>query len=164
MLLLLFCCSAAWRTSSNTDSSWGKIQSVISTWYKILRGIAIIGLLSILIYIGIKIIITSNAKDKSKYKTFIINWFMAVVLLFSMHYIMAFILNIIEQVMELLQGIAGVIEVSIDGRTFKTNLMGLARFQIQNHNMSVELGYLIIYAALVAFTVKFTINGEERIF
>lgn len=149
--------------TSNTDSSWGKIQSVISTWYKILRGIAIIGLLSILIYIGIKIIITSNAKDKSKYKTFIINWFMAVVLLFSMHYIMAFILNIIEQVMELLQGIAGVIEVSIDGRTFKTNLMGLARFQIQNHNMSVELGYLIIYAALVAFTVKFTIIYFKRV-
>lgn len=149
--------------TSNTDSGWGKIQSTISAWYKVLRGIAIIGLLSVLIYTGIKIIISSNSKDKSKYKQFIINWFMAVVLLFSMHYIMAFILNIIEQVMELLKGIAGVIQVSIGGQTFKTNLMGLARFQIQNHNMSEELGFLVIYAALVAFTVKFTIVYFKRV-
>ena len=53
---------------SNQDEGWIKIRNVVSTWYKVLRYVAIIGLMAVLIYTGIKIIISSNSKDKAKYK------------------------------------------------------------------------------------------------
>ena len=148
---------------SNNDESWQKIRSIISQWYKILRMIAIIALLSILIYTGIKIIISSNTKDKAKYKELIINWFMAVVLVFSLHYIMAFILEIIEEIMELLKGLSGIVEVHAGATTFKTNLLGLARFRLQQHNFTDKLLYLILYTALVVYTFKFTFLYFKRV-
>lgn len=76
---------------------WATIRKVIASWYRVIRMIAIIGLLSVLIYTGIKIIISANAKDKAKYKEWIINWFIAVAILFSMHYIMSFIISVINE-------------------------------------------------------------------
>ena len=45
-----------------------KLQSSISTWYKTLRLIAIVGLLSVLVYVGIRILISSTGQEKAKYK------------------------------------------------------------------------------------------------
>lgn len=148
---------------SNSDESWQKIRSVISQWYKVLRMIAIIALLSILIYTGIKIIISSNTKDKAKYKELIINWFMAVVLVFSLHYIMAFILEVVEEIMGLLRGLSGIVEVHAGGTTFKTNLLGLARFRLQQVNFTDKVLYLILYTALVVYTFKFTFVYFKRV-
>ena len=149
---------------SNTDENWLKIRSVVAQWYKILRMIAIIGLLSALIYTGIKIIISSNTKDKAKYKEMLVNWFIAVVLAFSMHYIMAFILAILEEISGLLNGLTGVIEVTgPEGINFKTNLIGLARFQMQQQHFSAKIGHLVIYTALVIFTFKFTFVYLKRV-
>lgn len=150
---------------SNSDGSWLKIRSIVSEWYKILRMVAIIGLLSILIYTGIKIMLSSNSSDKAKYKQMIVNWFIAVILAFSMHYIMAFILAIMEEVLQLFDEFVGVIQVSGDAPelSFKTNLMGLARFQIQQKHFSGKIGSLVIYSALVIYTFKFTVIYFKRV-
>lgn len=150
--------------ASNTDTNWLKIRTVVADWYKILRMISIIGLLSVLIYTGIKIIASSNVNDKAKYKEMIFNWFIAVILAFSMHYIMAFILAIMEEILNLLSGLTGVIEViGAEDINFKTNLIGLARFQIQQQHFSAKIGYLVIYTALVVFTFKFTFIYLKRV-
>ena len=147
---------------SNEDEGWNQIRKVISNWYKILRMIAIIGLLLVLIYTGIKIIISSSAKEKSKYKQLIGNWFIAVILAFSMHYIMAFILVVSEQITELLSSVGGVIQVTAD-KTFNTNLIGFARFQLQQQKFTAQIGHLIIYTALATFTIKFTLTYLKRV-
>ena len=49
-------------------STAGVLQSNIATWYIALRTIALVGLLSVLVYIGIRIAITSVAAEKGKYK------------------------------------------------------------------------------------------------
>ena len=150
---------------SNEDDNWLKIRTVVAQWYQILRMAAIIGLLSVLIYTGIKIIISSNTKDKAKYKEMIVNWFVAVILAFSMHYIMAFILAVMEEVLGLLNEFTGVIEVvGVEGGiNFKTNLMGLARFQMQQQHFSAKIGHLVIYTALVVYTFKFTFVYLKRV-
>lgn len=148
---------------SNEDANWGKIKEIISSWYKVLRMVAIIGLLSVLIYTGIKIMLSANTQEKAKYKQMILNWFMAVVILFVMHYIMAFILNIIEQIMGLFAEISGSIIVKAGDEIFKTNLLGLARFRMQRDNFTAKVGHLIIYTALVVFTFKFTFVYLKRL-
>lgn len=66
-----------------------KLRPTVAAWYKILRNLAIVGSLSILIYIAIRIIISSSAADKSKYKQRLYDWLISICLIFIMHYIMA---------------------------------------------------------------------------
>ena len=78
------------------ESSARILQNSISTWYKVLRRVALVVLLSMLIFVGIKMILASVAEEKAKYKKFFIDWLIAICLLFILHYIMLFILTISE--------------------------------------------------------------------
>ena len=66
-----------------------QLRGTVAAWYKTLRNIAIVGSLSILIYIAIRIIISSSSADKSKYKQRLYDWLVSICLIFVMHYIMA---------------------------------------------------------------------------
>jgi len=145
------------------DTGWKQIRNIVAEWYKVLRMITIIGLLLILIYTGIKIMLTSNTQSKAKYKEMIVNWIVAVILAFSLHYIMAFIMNVISSIMDMLSGATGVIGVNADGKIFKTSLIGLARFQMQQQHFSAKVSNLIIYTALVVYTFKFTFVYLKRV-
>ena len=81
------------------------LQPVISQWYNALRNLAIVALLSILVYMGIRIIISSSAEDKAKYKQRMLDWLIGLCLLFFMHYIMAFAITVTEEVTKAVQSI-----------------------------------------------------------
>lgn len=83
------------KTNSQAIST---LRTIIASWYVTLRTIAIVGLLSVLIYIGIRIIISSTSQDRAKYKQRLVDWIIAFCLLFFMHYIMAATVNVIGQV------------------------------------------------------------------
>lgn len=87
------------------ESTAGKLKGVISNWYIILRDISLIALLSVLVYIGIRIIISSTSNDKAKYKQMLIDWIVAICLLFTMQYIMSFSNILVEKVTDVLTGI-----------------------------------------------------------
>ena len=70
-------------------STAAQLAPTVAGWYKNLRNIAVIGSLSILVYIGIRIVLSSTAKDQSKYKQMLSDWVIALCLIFIMHYIMA---------------------------------------------------------------------------
>lgn len=74
------------------------LQPVISSWYYALRNFAIVALLIILVYIGIRIVISSAADDRAKYKQKLMDWLVAMCLLFFMHYIMVFAVTITEEI------------------------------------------------------------------
>lgn len=74
----------------NTVSSIAyKLRPTVAAWYIVLRNLAIVGSLSILIYIAIRIIISSSSSDKAKYKQRLYDWLISICLIFIMHYIMA---------------------------------------------------------------------------
>ena len=78
------------------------LRKIIASWYVTLRTIAIVGSLSVLLYIGIRIMISSSTSQKSKYKQMITDWVIAFCILLFMHYIMAGTVNIINRVDRLL--------------------------------------------------------------
>lgn len=84
------------------DSPLEMLRGIVSGWYVTLRTIAVVGLLSVLIYIGIRIIISSTASDRAKYKQRLMDWIVAFCLLFFMHYIMAALVTVVEKVDEML--------------------------------------------------------------
>ena len=82
-------------------STAGQLQGAISTWYKALRVIALVGLLSVLVYVGIRIILSSTGQEKAKYKKMITDWLVAICLLFILHYIMAFTMQITDSILDI---------------------------------------------------------------
>lgn len=144
------------------DSSAGKLRSTIATWYVALRNLTVVGLLSVLVYVGIRIILSSSASDKAKYKQMLTDWLVALCLVFFLHYIMSFVLTMTESITTAIEG-DGKTNISItvestdnESGTFKTNLLGLARFKTQYADIGKKIAYLIMYLALVVYTVIFT--------
>ena len=92
------------------ESTAKKLRPIIANWYNILRDISIVGMLSILVYVGIRIIISSTANDKAKYKQLLVDWVVALCLLFFMQYIMAFSNVLVKKITAVLQ--TGVVSVT----------------------------------------------------
>ena len=87
-------------TSTEQVSTASQLQSTISSWYLTLRNFALVVLLSVLLYIGIRIVTSSAAQDKAKYKEKLFSWIVAMCILFFMHYIMAFATTVVEAISE----------------------------------------------------------------
>ncbi len=87
--------------SADTTSSIKALRENISSWYVAIRNLSLVAMLSILIYVGIKIIISSAAQDKAKYKQMLIDWIVGICLLFMLHYIMAFTLKVTELITDM---------------------------------------------------------------
>lgn len=143
----------------------GVVRQTISNCYKVLRLIATIGFLSVLIYTGIKILISSISKQKAKYKEWIIDWIVGFAMLYSMHYIMAFIITIVSKINEMLNSAMPILRVAAGNgyQSFATNLMGLVRFCTQYDTLFVKIGYEVLYILLVGYTFKFTIIYIKRV-
>ena len=148
-------------------SSLKTVRSVIASWYKILRLIATVLFLSVLIYTGIKIMISSTAKDKAKYKEWIINWIVGFAILYFLHYLMSFIIVVISKFNTMLSNSMQYVNVSVKGNvssfSFNTNLIGLVRFCVQSDNLLFRTGYLILYTMLTVYTFKFTMIYLKRL-
>ena len=151
------------KSVENSSEGWNSLRETVSSWYKVLRYIAMIGLLSVLIYLGIRIIFSSSAGKKADYKSSLINWVFAIGMLFFMHYIMAFIISIIQHLTSLLGNSIGNIKVIFGAdKVFVTNFMGLARFQAQQYSLINQIIYIVIYLMFITLTFKFTFIYFKR--
>lgn len=124
-----------------TQTSIAKeLRTIVSSWYNVLRDIAIVILLSVLVYVGIRIVISSTAGDKAKYKQMITDWVVAICLLFLMQYIMAFSNIIVSKLTEVVKTIVpknGYIAVLEDEHGYiKETLeeIGYDQSSIKEHN------------------------------
>ena len=78
-----------------TDNSALKIlRPSIAKWYYLNRLIAMAVNLLILIYVGIRMALSTISSDKAKYKKMLIAWVESMILLFVMHYILIFIMKL----------------------------------------------------------------------
>lgn len=134
-----------------------KISGVVASWYTSLRNLAIVILLSVLAYIGIRIVISSSADDRAKYKEKLLDWFIAMCLIFFMHYIMNFTISVINIFNNNIATSLADVTVKIsDNTTFTTNLMGLVRFETQYKDFATKVTFMMFYIALVIYTAKYS--------
>lgn len=152
------------RAKDKAKSAAGELRKTIASWYKSFRNIAIVGLLSVLIYIGIRILISSTASDKAKYKENLKDWFMALCLVFIIHFIMSGILMLTDKVTEVFSTATKDITVGVKEQDigFKTNLTGLVRFRAQSDDAEEVTAYTLVYVVLVFYTFRFTIIYLKR--
>ena len=130
--------------NSSTSASYGEsnssegihalsyeLQSTVANWYYRILIVALVGMMSVLVYMGIRILLSSTASDKAKYKQMLGDWVMGMVILFMMHYGMVFANKMADKLTDMLstinphmyiQGIEdpdGTIESELDESNFK---------------------------------------------
>ena len=143
-------------TSENTlgylsgETIGEKLRSTISKWYFILRNIALIVMLSVLVYIGIRIVLSSVAQEKSKYKTMLVDWLIGICLLFTIHLIMAFITGTVNNITTAIGGLSG---------SNETNLIMSTKITAYDEN---SLGMTALYIVLIFVTLTYLIYYLQR--
>ena len=174
--------------TSTNDAAY-ELKETISKWYYTIRNIAIIGLMLVLIYVGIRILVSSTASEKAKYKEMIKDWVIGICLVFLLQYIMVFALNFTDTLTNLLSALAGeqhhvsviknadekMIEIVSDDRFgenvlkgndvhWYSNLMGRIRVLAQEESGSTAyIGYALCFLVLVLYTLIFTFTYLKRL-
>lgn len=111
------------------------LYDTIASWYVTLRNIAIIVMLTILVYVGIRILLSSIASDKAKYKQFLFDWLIGMGLLFIMHYGMVFANFLVGQITDIVDSIQ-VSEADISGiEDASEGKISVAMYQITDQDL-----------------------------
>lgn len=90
----------------NENSLINGMQGIIQKTYFTIFSLAISFFGIAVVIMAIKLAVSSIAEEKAKYKSAITSWLMAVILLFTMHYFMAFVFYLNESVVKLASDIA----------------------------------------------------------
>jgi len=83
-------------------------RTSIATWYYVLRALSTAILLLMLVYVGIRIAISSGISDKVVYKKMIVDWAVSVAIIYLLHYFMVFVLYLNDTFVNILATLSGV--------------------------------------------------------
>lgn len=135
------------------------IRNSVATWYYALRNIAIILSLAVLIYIGIRMAISTIAEDKAKYKKMLVDWIVGFITIFLLHYIIVITVN----VNDLLVGIfAKSNAITSQSYGFASFAGDLALNAMPGQKWTVAFTSAILYVFLTVMIFMFLVNYLKR--
>lgn len=100
------------KSTGDSSNSADILRPIVAGVYKNLRNFVLVIMLLILLYIGIRIIISSAVAEQVKYKQYLVNWVVGICLIFLMQYIMSAIMYTTKIVNDMLV-------TSADGETYR---------------------------------------------
>lgn len=131
------------------------IKNSVLTWYYTVRILAIAISLLVLIYIGIRMALSTIADDKAKYKKMLTDWLFSFAILFVLHYFITIVLTVCEALVALLG--------SFEVKTFEQSLI----YQLINMaNITTGwsyVGVILMYIVLVFYELKFFLMYAKRL-
>jgi len=151
------------------------IKESIAKWYYVMRLIVIAFMLLLLIFIGIKMAFSTIASEKAVYKQMLLDWVVGMIIVFSIHYIMIFILNINDSIVKSLEPLArekqniqeeyqyGSEENKKTSSEIETTLYESARTRAYSLKVTDGFTGMVIYAVLVYYAWKFALIYFRRI-
>ena len=140
------------------------LRKTVLGWYYNIRNLAIVAMLSILVYVAIRMILSSVSADKAKYKMMLKDWLVALCLIFAMHTIMIGVLGVTDMITEAISGgkstnMAQKERTEINNKLFSIKYEGEDKTSQEiSEELSDLWGHIFIYAAILVFTVIFTIK------
>ena len=141
-------------------STAGQLRGIIATWYKILRNFSLVGLLSVLVYISIRMIISSASSQKARYKKMLMGWFEAICILFVLQFMMSLGFTVVQSITDVFAE-----------ATVKPNgedaLMSEIRNNIEEEKEDDEYSNaffdILLYLVLVIYTISFGVQYLKRV-
>lgn len=138
-----------------------ELSNQISMWFYALRNVTAVLNLGILIYVAIRMAISTVAEEKARYKKMLIDWVVGFAIIMVLPYIMAIIMNLADAILDILKNI-------LSG----TKLAGAQKIEDQilgNMIYTQASGFSILIPSitfwiLVFFQMKFFLMYLRRIF
>ncbi len=133
----------------------------IATWYYVLRALATAILLIMLVYVGIRMAISSGVTDRVVYKKMLIDWVVSLAIIYLMHYFIVFVLYLNDSFVGILENLAGQDLNGENINQFITRLLEKATsFQLLGSgngavNNLMAFMCLLVYLILFFQTIKF---------
>ena len=109
-----------------------ELANTVKFWYNIMRTLAIVGMMSVLVYIGIRILLSSTAEQQAKQKKLFGDWLVGMVLLFTMQYIMVFANIAVDHLTEMFRSINPMGQAA-----FIPDKDGLVEKELKKYNIEV---------------------------
>lgn len=128
-----------------------EINTYIASFYIAFRNLAIVLSLAILIYIGIRMAISSIAEDKAKYKQMLTNWFVGFGLIFVLHIIIIFVINANE-----------ILVNAIGGHEYVENYMGQLLLKVWAIPFTTSFASIVMYVGLTIISLIFLVIYIKR--
>lgn len=164
-------------TSVNATKIIDLIKEAVSKWYYVLRLLSIAFMLLVLLFIGIKMAISTVASEQAVYKNMLVDWLAGMILVFSIHYFMIAIFAINDSAVAALKPLADKpIEYLTDkedeygleaqvknGSEVETTLYESARTRAYSLKLTDGFVGMIIYGALVYYAYKFVFMYFKRL-
>lgn len=145
------------------------IRKNVSGWYYAIRNLCIALAFVVLVYIGIRMAISSIADDRAKYKKMLKDWLVSMALIFVLHYFMVFIVIVNNQLVESLNDARINEEKSLATELYMqenpnpVNVQDKLLQQALSETSLVKgFAYSIVYFMLVAMMLLFLILYVKR--
>lgn len=129
-------------------------RTAVAGWYYTIRLIACMVLAVILIYIGIRMAISTIAQEKAMYKKMLVDWVTSLALLFLLHYIMLFTFSCNDALVNALRNICEEMDL--------TGFIGELTAQALSLETSSAIAAMILYGIIIGQTISFIFAYVKR--
>lgn len=151
---------------SSDNGAISSIRKNVAIWYSALRNLAIAILLVVLVYIGIRMTISTVAEQEARYKQMLTDWAVSFALVFLLHYIILAGIYISDSLVELM-------DVSRESyiNSYNQNATGVDVNNVMNETLKDALttagfckgfGSAIVYTVLCGVTFVFLVMYIQR--
>jgi len=132
------------------------LRETIATWYYAFRNIAAIVLMVILIYVGIRMALSTVAEERAKYQRMLFDWVVSLLLIFVMQYLAIFIIYLNNAAVEALRQY-------VENESVGKELLNLGLTGVLGSGFE-SIGCALAFCALVIITILFLVAYINRMF
>ena len=130
------------------DSSLLIIRDSVATWYYIIRNVTIAVMLVILIYVGIRMALSTIASEKAQYQRMLVSWLVGFIIIFVIHYFLLLVLNINSTILGWITG-------AQDNLGYEDSIYETVRTKAYEIKFSSGMVGTILYIVLIILMLKF---------
>lgn len=141
-----------------TNSLLTPLKENVAKYFVILRLLAMVISLLILIYVGIRMALSTVAEDKAKYKKMLLAWFESIILLYAMQYIMVFIFSIGKTFLNILYNL----KVTLNATSFEEMVIDNIYSKMVICSGWKYVQYSVVFWFLVYIQTKFFLSYIRR--
>lgn len=141
--------------TGDTNNPNIKIKESVAQWYYIVRNLSLMVSLLILVYMGIKMAISTVAEEQAKYKQMLIAWTKSFIIIFILPYVLMIILGIVSALVNLVPQ-----KTTAEG--FETKITQIFNKELSDESVMVATGALITLLLITYYQFKFFIRYLYR--
>ena len=137
------------------------LRQNLAKWYIIIRNLSIAILLFILIYIGIRMLISSIAEQKAKYKKLLLDWIIAIAIVMFIHFFMYFIMYLNNSFVGILEEFAKTTTQNMLDSS-ESSLYDAVRTKAYSFDLMQGTAGLVLYIILVYLFIRYLLIYFKR--